>query len=200
MRSSRLYSSILEESSTDDSPEGFTGEYLEDSEGTESLTTAWINTIQSPGEDNSRPHFYELAQKSLENTKVAPENVKSFCENERWTVEEYSYPSYPGIFISAAINMSESHEFEIPEGTELSCLGYNNQKKIRIRGDAGTSIGAGMSDGEIIIEGDVDEVGGDISNKMKGGDIYIKGEYGKLGSIEDGNIYMQKGGDWSPVR
>ncbi len=104
-----------------------------------------------------------------------------------------------GFFLSALIGNCACHEFTIyvPDSLRefggIHYLGCENEKKVRVFGDAGWFAGFDMRGGEFTVHGNA---GGYVGTGMSGGKIIIEGQSGEwYGSYHrGGEIHFNGGG------
>ena len=97
-----------------------------------------------------------------------------------------------GYFISKLINESVDKEFKVHTiylESLMDCLGYKNEKNLKINGNAGYGVGRNMKSGEIHVNGDA---GNWVGQDMKSGEIHVKGNagYGVGYNMNGGEIHV----------
>lgn len=135
-----------------------------------------------------------------ENIRALPETIDRFLLIA--LTDEHSEPHDPllGLFTSALIStgIADAISLILPEaGNRLAHLGLLAQKEVHIKGDLGEFTGSLMSDGRLIIEGDVKEAVG-LGFGMRGGIIVLNGNIlirpDRYGIFEDKLFHDMEGG------
>jgi len=112
---------------------------------------------------------YSIAEELIGNESYSEEDIQEFCKKLRDYANEDNF-SKTGLFISALINRASSKDITIylgELGDKLCYLGYENEKNLRIIGNAGEHLGENMREGKLRVEGRISKMG-----KPRGGEIY----------------------------
>jgi hypothetical protein len=96
-----------------------------------------------------------------------------------------------GLFLSALANLHESSSMVFATTSMIWLpwyMGFKNTKSLEIKGNAGHFLGAGMEDGEIIVNGDAGALAGCY---MSGGLIHIKGDVSGVPYPKGGHVIIE---------
>jgi formylmethanofuran dehydrogenase subunit C len=155
---------------------------------------------------NVKEEHYPSALSLIEPIVYSPAEVEKFSIALSHFGSERNFGEKAGIFLSALINKGPGAEYIIHTGNagEIENVGILNAKKIVVKGNGGSFLGAYMKEGSITGIGDVSEcvgarmVGGKITvrgnagegagESMDGGSISIEGNLGGNGKLYGGNL------------
>ncbi len=130
-------------------------------------------------------HSYSLV-KSYSSSLI--ENFSLLLEYHQ---NKEDFAKITGLYLSALINKSEDSEIIIDTSNLyelIDYLGYQNSKKLIVRGDLGDHIGH-KNKGEILIYGDLED---SLGYSMKDGKIIVEGNVGEQVGVcsEGGEIHL----------
>ena len=103
------------------------------------------------------------------------------------------YPRYKvdGIFVSAFVNNLDQEQVILPNLEDTGHVGYRNEKNLVIKGDTDTNLGRNMIQGSITVENTTYFVGAD----SQGGEIIVEGNLEEIGDQCDAEVHKLEDGN-----
>jgi hypothetical protein len=166
---------------------------VETNQAIETMKRAWFE-CSPPEPCNSGKSYVEMLGR-IRTVACSAKDIGAFSLMLPAFEGEERFHAKAGLFLSALICNSKDEVFMIHTVNlieRIYNLGYDNDKKIIVEGDAGHNLGIGMKGGEIIVNGDA---GNRIGGAMRGGSITINGDAGNdVGELmKAGSIYLNGG-------